>query len=141
MIWCSDFVIRMHCRSLPKLETSLPRCLSMIPHAAPKAVKTVQPSAAEMKAREVMRLNRRLKLVSSDEEDEVPLKKRKESKKKNKKEIDKESAIDELDRIRAEEEEDVRQRDELAARIRQRDKERTRNVVEKNDKKAAAEAA
>lgn len=64
-----------------------------------------------------------------------------QSKKKNKKEVDKESAIDELDRIRAEEEEDVRQRDELAARIRQRDKERTRNVVEKNDKKAAADAA
>ncbi|KHN79470.1 putative pre-mRNA-splicing factor ATP-dependent RNA helicase mog-4 [Toxocara canis] len=124
----------------PAVKTFASSLLAMIPHAAPKVAKAPQPSAAEMKAREAIRLNRRLKLISSDEEDEVPIKKRKESKKK-KKEVVKESAIDELDRIKAEEEEDVRQRDELAARIRQRDKEKTRNVVEKSDKKAEAEAA
>lgn len=46
-----------------------------------------------------------------------------------------------MDRLNAEEEKDIRERDELAARIRQKDKERTRNVVARNDKKAEEEAA
>lgn len=46
-----------------------------------------------------------------------------------------------MDRINEEEEKDRRERDELAARIRQRDKEKTRNVVTKSGKKAEAEAA
>ncbi|VDK20916.1 unnamed protein product [Anisakis simplex] len=117
--------------------------LSMVPHAAPKLAKVPQPSVAELKARETMRMNQRLKLISSDEDDEpeVPVKKRKESKKKKKKDTDKESATDLLDRIKSEEEKDIRERDELAERIRQRDKDKTRSVVEKNDKKAEAEAA
>lgn len=53
----------------------------------------------------------------------------------------KESASDEMDRINAEEEQDLRERDELAARIRQRDKEKTRNIVTKSEKKAEEEAA
>lgn len=53
----------------------------------------------------------------------------------------KESASDEMDRIKAEEEQDLRERDELAARIRQRDKEKTRNIVTKSEKKAEEEAA
>lgn len=46
-----------------------------------------------------------------------------------------------MDLINADEEQDIRERDELAARIRQRDKEKTRNIVERSDKKAAEEAA
>lgn len=53
----------------------------------------------------------------------------------------KESASDEMDRINAEEVQDLRERDELAARIRQRDKEKTRNIVTKSGKKAEEEAA
>lgn len=53
----------------------------------------------------------------------------------------KESASDEMDRIKAEEEQDLRERDELAARIRQRDKEKTRNIITKSEKKAEEEAA
>ncbi|VDN59099.1 unnamed protein product [Dracunculus medinensis] len=91
---------------------------------------------AEVKAKEIKRLNQRLKLISSDEEEEdAVVKKRKDKKSKIK------SASDEMDRLNAEEEKDIRERDELAARIRQKDKERTRNVVARNDKKAEEEAA
>nr|CAD48140.1 hypothetical protein [Brugia malayi] len=105
------------------------------------AVRVIQPSAAELRAKEIMRLNRDLKTIESDDEDDVSTRKR-EKKKKRKSIIPmKESASDEMDRINAEEEQDLRERDELAARIRQRDKEKTRNIVTKSEKKAEEEAA
>uniref|UniRef100_A0A0N5AH93 RNA helicase n=1 Tax=Syphacia muris TaxID=451379 RepID=A0A0N5AH93_9BILA len=109
--------------------------MSRVPHAASRQAKSIQPTIAERKAREAMRLNRRLKQLSSDEDDDVPVVKKRE------KPSEKLSATEEIDLIMAEEERDLRERDELAARIRQRDKERTRNIVERNDKKAAEEAA
>ncbi|VBB30867.1 unnamed protein product [Acanthocheilonema viteae] len=126
----------------PAVRKFTSELIARVPHAAAKIEKVIQPSEAELRAKEIMRLNRGLKTIESDDED-VPYKKRKEirNRKIKNKLLVKESASDEMDRIKAEEEQDLRERDELAARIRQRDKEKTRNIVTKSDKKAEEEAA
>ncbi len=48
---------------------------------------------------------------------------------------------DELDKIERERDEDIQARDALSKRLREKDKERTRNIVEKTDKKSFEEAA
>ena len=45
------------------------------------------------------------------------------------------SSEDEMDRIEREREDDLRERDEFAERLKKRDKEKTRNIVEKSDRK------
>uniref|UniRef100_A0A915Q0L5 Helicase ATP-binding domain-containing protein n=1 Tax=Setaria digitata TaxID=48799 RepID=A0A915Q0L5_9BILA len=125
----------------PAVRKFASELLARVPHAAPKIEKVLRPSAAELRAKEIMRLNRSLKTIESDEEDSMSSKNHKEIKKKKNKPSVKESASDEMDRIKAEEEQDMRERDELAARIRQRDKEKTRNIVTKSHKKAEEEAA
>jgi pre-mRNA-splicing factor ATP-dependent RNA helicase DHX16 len=47
---------------------------------------------------------------------------------------------DDIEKLEAELERDVKERDELAARIRERDKKTTRHVVSKSEAKASAEA-
>uniref|UniRef100_A0AAF5PX96 RNA helicase n=1 Tax=Wuchereria bancrofti TaxID=6293 RepID=A0AAF5PX96_WUCBA len=125
----------------PAVRKFINELIARVPHAAAKREKVIQPSAAELRAKEIMRLNRDLKTIESDDEDDVSTRKRKENKKHKSRIPVKESASDEMDRINAEEEQDLKERDELAARIRQRDKEKTRNIVTKSEKKAEEEAA
>ncbi|EJW81815.1 hypothetical protein WUBG_07276, partial [Wuchereria bancrofti] len=116
----------------PAVRKFINELIARVPHAEKKVI---QPSAAELRAKEIMRLNRDLKTIESDDEDDVSTRKRKENKKHKSRIPVKESASDEMDRINAEEEQDLKERDELAARIRQRDKEKTRNIVTKSEKK------
>ncbi|VDN02584.1 unnamed protein product [Thelazia callipaeda] len=126
-------------KDTPSVRKFVNELLSRVPHAAPKIERTVQPSASELRAKEIMYLNRNLKVMEWD--DDVSFNKNKKNKKINIKHSLIESANDVIDRINEEEKQDLRERDELAARMRKRDQEKTRCIGMKSEKKAEEEAA
>ncbi len=99
--------------------------------------------AKEQAARQLAAKNRSYKMLSDDDdEDDLPKKKTKKPKKEKVKSKAKASdSEDEFDRMERERRQDLEERDAFAQRMIKKDKEKTRNIVEKNDKKAYEEAA
>ena len=102
--------------------------------------------AREKEVAEMARKNRSYALLSDDEEEMQirPSKKAKKAKKKKRSDSPKkeeEESEDEIDKMERERREDIRERDALAKRLLEKDKERTRKVAEKPDKRAFEEAA
>ncbi|VDO56010.1 unnamed protein product [Onchocerca flexuosa] len=64
----------------PAVRKFASELIARVPHAAGKTEKIIRPSAAELHAKEIMRLNRSLKTIESDDEENIPSKKRKEVK-------------------------------------------------------------
>uniref|UniRef100_A0A914EIC2 RNA helicase n=1 Tax=Acrobeloides nanus TaxID=290746 RepID=A0A914EIC2_9BILA len=141
------------------------KLVDSVPHAVRKTVQPKGPSLLEQKTMLMKQMNSRLQPLSENESDEEMLSKRsKESKIKKKsknirqrKEISSEEdddanvpvvtneqkatdSDDDIEKLEAELERDVKERDELAARIRERDKKTTRHVASKSEAKASAEA-
>ncbi len=101
--------------------------------------------AKEAAAREMEAKNRTLGLIESEDEDIAPhIKPSKKSAKKSKKQKRakvEEEEEDEFDKMERERQQDLRERDELAQRLIQKDKDRQRKVVERSDRRAYEEAA
>uniref|UniRef100_A0A914WPP6 RNA helicase n=1 Tax=Plectus sambesii TaxID=2011161 RepID=A0A914WPP6_9BILA len=135
-----------------------------VPHAAPKGQQGSSQRQAEEQARQRARWNASFQMLSdhsSDEEantssaaatrkkhlrkrtsinegssDEEPKKTAKTTSK-----VKKESSDDEMETIETERLQDLQERDELALRLRKKDKDHTRNIVAKTDQKGFTEAA
>ncbi|VDO19323.1 unnamed protein product [Heligmosomoides polygyrus] len=119
--------------------------MQKLPRSAPKPTARKGPSAAELRERELTRLSNSLKVVEdepapsrkpshhrkrreSSSDDEAPQSSKtalikQEKRREGSSDSDFETIEGELDR-------DIKERDELAARIRKREKEKTRNVLE-----------
>lgn len=94
--------------------------------------------AKEAKAKAIEQKNKQFQLLVSSDEDE-PVQKKKKKKRKKKEESESE---DEFDKIERERIRDLEERDALAQRLIQRDKDKQRNkIVGKSDKRAFEEAA
>ncbi|KAL6734318.1 hypothetical protein Aduo_004872 [Ancylostoma duodenale] len=123
--------------------------MNKLPRAAPKVPTRKGPSAAELREMELKRLSNKMKILedepsqsrksshrrkrresSSDEEGSQtskPVDTKSQKRKEASSDSDFEAIEGELDR-------DIKERDELAARIRKREKEKTRNVLEQKRK-------
>ncbi|EYC01207.1 hypothetical protein Y032_0109g120 [Ancylostoma ceylanicum] len=123
--------------------------MNKLPKAAPKVPTRKGPSAAELREMELKRLSNKMKILedepsqsrksshrrkrresSSDEEgpqSSKPVETKSQKRKEASSDSDFEAIEGELDR-------DIKERDELAARIRKREKEKTRNVLEQKRK-------
>ncbi len=138
----------------PKMEQFARDLFQRVPSSSSSSSGGV-PSAAERRRREnraaaaaaaeADRKNRTYALLSDEEEDQPqirPAKKAKKAKKKKRESREEpEEEEDEFDKMERERREDLRERDELAKRLAEKDKERTRKVAEKSDKRAFEEAA
>ncbi|WKX96592.1 hypothetical protein Q1695_012769 [Nippostrongylus brasiliensis] len=123
--------------------------MSKLPRAAPKVAARKGPSAAELRERELTRLSNSMKVIDdepppmrksshrrkrreSSSDDEAPQSsKTTEIKQEKRKDA---SSDSDFEAIEGELDRDIKERDELAARIRQREKEKTRNVLEQKRK-------
>ncbi|KAK6026737.1 helicase protein, partial [Ostertagia ostertagi] len=124
--------------------------MNKLPKAAPKTTTRKGPSAAELRERELMRLSNTMTVLEDEEpvytrksshqrkrresssDDEAPQSSKKvESKQEKRKEA---SSDSDFEAIEGELDRDIKERDELAARIRKREKEKTRNVLEQKRK-------
>ncbi|GMT15697.1 hypothetical protein PFISCL1PPCAC_6994 [Pristionchus fissidentatus] len=137
----------------PKVERFAGQLMSRIPRAAPKAEKQRGPTAAELHEQQLRKMNAAARMVDDDdskskkkgaharkrddddEEFTAPTSKSgKKDRKKVKKDSDSgESDIDEMNNAL---DRDIKERDELAERLKNKDKDKTRNVVEVGRKTA-----
>ncbi|KAF8362245.1 mog-4 [Pristionchus pacificus] len=136
-----------------KVERFASQLMSRIPRSAPKAERQRGPSAAELAEQQMRKMNAAAKMIDYGSEDKTkkkgaharkrdenyddysaPISKSDKKSKKMKKEADSgESDIDEMNRAL---DDDIKERDELAERLKNKDKSNTRNVVEVGRKKA-----
>lgn len=119
--------------------------MQKLPRSAPKPTARKGPSAAELRERELTRLSNSLKVV---EDEPAPSRKPSHHRKRRESSSDDEapqssktalikqekrrggSSDSDFETIEGELDRDIKERDELAARIRKREKEKTRNVLE-----------
>nr|CDJ94565.1 DNA RNA helicase and Helicase-associated region and Domain of unknown function DUF1605 domain containing protein [Haemonchus contortus] len=151
-----DFIGKLKDNDALEINDSVRRFASQLmnklPRAAPKQTVRKGPSAAELRERELVRLSNTMTVLEEEEEpvytkksshhqrkrresssdDEVPQSSKKTEVKQEKR---KEASSDsDFEAIEGELDRDIKERDELAARIRKREKEKTRNVLEQKRK-------
>ncbi|PIO75689.1 hypothetical protein TELCIR_02247 [Teladorsagia circumcincta] len=149
-----DFIGKLKDNDALEINDSVRRFASQLmnklPKAAPKTTTRKGPSAAELRERELMRLSNTMTILEDEEpvytrksthqrkrresssDDEAPQSSKKmESKQDKRKEA---SSDSDFEAIEGELDRDIKERDELAARIRKREKEKTRNVLEQKRK-------
>ncbi|CAD6196983.1 unnamed protein product [Caenorhabditis auriculariae] len=135
---------RTICQSTVRAFAS--QLMDRMPKAAPVSQRNRGPSAAEQRAFEMSRLNNSMSLLDDDasngkrrnvrkrkessSDDETAATRATTSKAQNKRR-DEESEDSDIEQIEGRLDDDIRERDALAARIRQKDKDKTRNVMEK----------
>lgn len=96
-------------------------------------------SSLQKKRKKRKHLRKKRQEEEEEEEEEVS-EKRKRKKEGSKQQAEEPESEDEWERTERERLQDLEERDAFAERVRQRDKDRTRNVLERSDKKAYEEA-
>ncbi len=134
----------------PEVEQFAGRLFDKVPRASgggPSAgdKRRGENRAREATARAMEARNSKYELLEDDDEEIMqvkPAKKVKKAKKKKEREkVKDDDSEDEFDKMERERMQDIKERDELAKRLIEKDKERTRKVAEKSDKRAFEEAA
>ena len=136
----------------PNVEAFAQELFSKVPRREPKTMSKTQAATKreEQKVREMT--EKRYDLIKSSSEDDEKLKikpgkNKKKSKKEKKKKTEEgskkkdDSSEDEFERQERERREDLKERDELAKRLVEKDKDRTRKIAEKSDKRGEQDCA
>ncbi|KAM4834825.1 pre-mRNA-splicing factor ATP-dependent RNA helicase DHX16 isoform 1-T1 [Thomomys bottae] len=117
------------------------RSYKLLEDSEESSEETVNESKSSLQKKRKKRKHLRKKHYDEEEEEEEDIsEKRKRKTGENEEQTKKAESEDEWERTERERLQDLEERDAFAQRVRQRDKDRTRNVLERSDKKAYEEA-